>query len=144
MADVVTTQILENGPRRIVTKFTNFSDGTGESGVTKVDATSAGPYGVVIAGQTYYPGTHLKVVGIIYDLKVMSLRIQWVATSNVDMLVLGGFGQWRFTDMRAGFQGLINPLTTGATGSISFTTEAAAANASYSVILEMIKGIPQS
>lgn len=144
MTDTVTSQILENGPRRIVAKFTNYSDGTGESGVKKVDATSSGPYGVTIAGQVYYPGINLKVVDIWYDLRTMSLRIQWQASSAVDMLVLGGFGEWHFLDQRAGFQGLINPATTGATGSILFTTENNASGASYSVILALTKGVPSS
>ena len=99
---------------------------------------------MVIAGQTYYPGTNLKVVDIWYDLKVMSLRIQWQASSAVDMLVLGGFGEWHFLDQRAGFQGLVNPLATGATGSILFTTANNASAASYSVILAMTKGSPQN
>ena len=43
MADLVTTQILENGPSRLVMKFTNLSDGTGETGVVKVDAAGGDP-----------------------------------------------------------------------------------------------------
>ena len=66
MADVVTTQILENGQRFAIVKFTNVSDGTGETGVVKVDATSTGPYGVSVQGQTFYPGLHIKVVELKY------------------------------------------------------------------------------
>ena len=36
MADAVTTQIIQDGPRNAVIKFTNISDGTGESAVDKV------------------------------------------------------------------------------------------------------------
>ena len=156
MADTVTSQTLENGNRRLVMKFTNYSDGTGETGVTKVNAASAN--GVVIAGQTYYPGTNLKIVGITYDIHGGGLRIQWHATSNVDIVVLGGFGQRQFLDRRGGFQGLVNTLATGATGSIDFTTVEFGAPfaggsgppaysggySGYTVILEMIKGLPQS
>src|ERR1035437_7807918 len=141
MVDVVTSTILENGPRRVVVAFTNLSDGTGESGVVKIDATSSGPLGVVIQGQTVYPGVGLKIVDLWYDIKAMGLRIQWAATTPTDILVLGGFGRWPLLDTLAGFGGMTNPNATGATGSILFTTVGAAANSSYSVILEMIKGI---
>ena len=87
--DTVTSQTLFNGRRHLVMRFTNESDGTGESGVTKVDATSA-TNGVVIQGQTITPGVHLKVTKVEYDVKGMGLRMQFHATSNADMLVLGG------------------------------------------------------
>ena len=35
MADVVTTQTIQDGQRKAVMKFTNVSDGTGESAVVK-------------------------------------------------------------------------------------------------------------
>ena len=141
MADVVTTQILENGPRNVVMKFTNESDGTGETAVTKVNATSSGSLGVVYQGQTFYPGVHLKVVGIEYDIKSMGLRIQWNARPDADMMVLGGFGT---KDFRS-FGGLFVPSgLTSPTGSIDFTTVNANLGASYLVILRMRKGVPQS
>jgi len=144
MADVVTTQYLENGNSRLVMKFTNFSDGTGEAGVKKVDATS-NTNGIFQIGQNFVPGVHLVVTGIYYDVGGMRLRIQWEASSNTDMVILGGTGQpWRMRDNRAGFQGLINPKAAGATGSILFTTAGQVANSYYTVILEMLKGIPQS
>ena len=37
MADAVTSQTLSDGDRIAVVKFTNISDGTGESSVAKVD-----------------------------------------------------------------------------------------------------------
>ena len=37
MADAVTTQTIIDGERNCVMKFTNVSDGTGESAVAKVD-----------------------------------------------------------------------------------------------------------
>lgn len=143
MADAVTSQILENGPSRLVMKFTNLSDGTGETGVVKVDATSTA-IGNSVQGNLVAPGTSLKVVDLWYEVQSMGLRIQWDATADVDMLVLGQFGRWPFRDIGAGFQGLVNPKTAGATGSILFTTVGAALNSSYSVILSMIKGVPQS
>lgn len=146
MADVVTSQLLENGPRRVVYKFTNVSDGTGESAVVKVNATSTGPLGVVVQGTTFYPGVHLKIADMHYDVRAMALRIMWEATSNVDIWIASGDGAGPFNwlDSRAGFQGIVNPNTTGATGSILFTTIGAASNSSYSIVLTLIKGIPQT
>ena len=40
MADAVTSQTLADGPRNVVMKFTNVSDGTGEAAVTKVDVSA--------------------------------------------------------------------------------------------------------
>ncbi|HUY05006.1 MAG TPA: hypothetical protein VMV33_17140 [Rhodocyclaceae bacterium] len=143
MVDIVTSQVLENGASRLVMKFTNLSDGTGEMGVVKVDATDV-TYANRVQGNVMLPGTSLKITGLWYDVASMGLRLQWAATVATDILVLGGFGQWGFRDLRGGFQGLINPKAAGATGSIQFSTIGAAANSSYSVILEMIKGVPQS
>jgi hypothetical protein len=143
MADAVTTQTLFNGNRHCAFRFTNESDGTGESGVTKIDATSGGSLGVVVQGQTFYPGVHLKVVGIDYDIKSMGLRIQFHASSNADMMVLGGFGRFDYTDIG----GIQNPGTaalSGSTGSIDFTTVDANLGASYSVVIRCTKGVPQS
>ena len=43
MADAVTTQVLQDGEHLYVAKFTNISDGTGESKVTKVDVSALNP-----------------------------------------------------------------------------------------------------
>ena len=40
MADAVTSQTLSDGPRVAVMKFTNISDGSGESAVAKVDVSA--------------------------------------------------------------------------------------------------------
>ena len=142
MADAVTSQTLINGQKNLVMKFTNLSDGTGESAVKKVDATLAAN-GVIVQGQTIVPGVHLKVGRVIYNVQGMALRLLWDATTDADMLVLEGFGTQDFEDVSR----LSNPGTSalpGATGSILFTTVGATSGSSYSVTLEMIKGVPQS
>ena len=52
MPNVLSSQILENGPRFIVAKYTNVSDGTAETGVTKLDATSTGPFGIRVPARS--------------------------------------------------------------------------------------------
>lgn len=130
MADVVTSQLMINGPRNLIFKFTNESDGTGESGVVKVDGTST-----TIGNRGIAPGIHLKVARIIYDVKGMQLRIQWVASSPTDMWIASGFGTMDWTY----FGGLPNPDNTGANGQISFTTVGATSGANYSITMEMLK-----
>jgi hypothetical protein len=146
MADVVTTQILENGPRFIVVKFTNLSDGTGETDVVKIDATLTGPYGVTVQGQQFFPGVHLKLVDLKYSVFSMGLRIQWVGSpNNEDMLVLQATDHWQMLDERGGFGGLTVPAgLAGVTGSIAFTTVGAGSGSGYTIIMKLVKGVPQS
>lgn len=145
MADAVTSQWLENGPRFAVGKFTNVSDATGEAGVVKIDATATGLLGVRFQGQLVYPGIHLALTEIKFTLGTMSLRLIWQGTPNVDMLTLAGTDHWRFLNERGGFGGLTPPIgMTGATGSILFTTLGAVANSTYSVIATFTKNVPQS
>jgi len=40
MADAVATQTIQDGQKMVVQKFTNVSDGTGESAVVKVDVSA--------------------------------------------------------------------------------------------------------
>ena len=42
MADLVTSQTIQDGARVAILKFTNVSDGNGEAGVVKVNASSLG------------------------------------------------------------------------------------------------------
>lgn len=140
MADTVTTQVIENGQRNLVVHFTNVSDGTGESGVMKIDAT-AGTYAVRIQGNTIPPGVHLKVRKVVYNVYGMNLRLLWDATVDQTFLTLNGFGEMCWLDT----QGLYVPQSlAGATGSILFTTFGAALGSTYSVTLFMVKGVPQS
>ncbi len=142
MADVVTSTLMENGNRHWVYRFTNFSDGTGETAVTKVDGSSAGPLGVNIAGQVFYPGVHIKITRIRFQMVGMSLRILWDATSDVDAFILSpGADHLDFT--KEG--GLFIPVgTVGATGKIQFTTVDQQVNSSYSIVMEGTKGIQQT
>lgn len=130
MADVVTSQTIINGPRNLIIKFTNESDGTGESGVKKVDATSA-----TFANQGVVPGVHLKIARVTFTVSGGELRMQWEASSNTDIDILAYTGTQDYTF----FGGLTNPNAAGATGSILFTTVGFTSGSSYTVVLEMLK-----
>jgi hypothetical protein len=128
MADAVTSQTINNGPRNLIMKFTNESDGTGETGVKKVDAASA-TFGA--------PGIHLTIARITYVVQGGSLRVQWDASSATDIVILEYAGVMDQTF----FSGFPNPAAAGATGSILFTTVGFTSGSSYTVTLEMIKNI---
>ena len=124
MADAVTSQTLVDGERNVVMKFTNISDGTGESAVMKVDvSTLAGtPAGV-------------RIDRIDYDISGMAVNILWDATSDVTCIVLAGHGTLDWCDVG----GLQNNAGAGKTGDILFTTIGHSANDTYSIVLHMRK-----
>ena len=125
MADAVTSQILVDGERNAVMKFTNISDGTGETAVLKVDVST-------LAGAP----SSVKITHIEYDISGMQVAILWDATTDVPAIVLSQ-GQQRFDFSNAG--GLINNAGAGVTGDILFTTIGASANDTYSIVLHMKK-----
>lgn len=124
MSDAVTSQTLFDGPRTAVLKFTNISDGSGESAVLKVDASA-------LSGAP----TDLKIVRVWYAVAGMVVNVLWDATTDVTALVLQGDG---FMDFSC-FGGLDNNAGTGKTGDILFTTLGHTANDSYSIIMELKK-----
>ncbi len=133
MADAVTTRILANGARNLVMRFTNFSDGTGESAVAKVDASD-----VAYGYKGVAPGVYLKIKAVDFSIRSGGLRILWDATTDEDALVLDGQGNFKFDPL------IKCPAIAGATGILRFTTVGFVLNSGYDVTLHMIKGVPQS
>lgn len=124
MADLVTSQTLIDGPRNVVMKFTNTSDGTGESAVLKVDVST-------LSGAP----ARVTVKRVHYSVAGMVARLLWDATTDVTILDLQGDGHF---DAEC-FGGLWNNAGTGITGDIMLTTVGHTAGDSYSIILEMVK-----
>jgi hypothetical protein len=126
MADAVTSQILVDGAKNTVMKFTNVSDGTGESAVLKVDvsALQGAPTSVRI------DKIHAATFG-------MAVNIIWDADTDVTCFVVPTdcAGCFDFT----GFGGLKNNAGTGVTGDIRFTTIGHTSGDTYTIILEMSK-----
>jgi|TARA_B100000073_G_scaffold347741_1_gene363130 hypothetical protein len=131
MADAVTSQTLADGPKTAVMKFTNVSDSTGESAVTKVDvsALSASADGVTCTGVT--------IERIWWQCIGMKVQILWDASSDAFCIELGE-NQSGSHDYSV-FGGLTNNAGSGKTGDINFTTVGASANDTYTVILYMRK-----
>lgn len=125
MADAVTSQTLVDGERNVVMKFTNVSDGTGESAVLKVDVSA-------LSGSP----SSVKITEIEYDISGMQVQILWDATTDVPAFILST-GQQHLDFSKGG--GIVNNAGAGVTGDILFTTIGAAANDTYSIVLHMKK-----
>jgi hypothetical protein len=126
MADAVTTQVLVDGPKTSVLKFTNVSDGTGESAVVKVDVST-------LAGAP----TKVKITQCWYSTDGMSVDILFDATADV-LAFTAPAGMTDHMDFRC-FGGIQNNAGTGVTGDIAFTTRGHTAGDTYSIILEVSK-----
>lgn len=124
MADTVTSQTLVDGPKWVIQKFTNSSDGTGESAVLKVDVSALTP-----------TATTVSIEEVWYSVNGMVLTMLWDATTDVRILDLSGDGRLDFTS----FGGLTNNAGTGITGDVLFTTAGHSAGDSYSIVLKMRK-----
>ena len=131
MADAVASQTILDGERLFIAKYTNISDGTGETAVVKVDVSTLNPSasgnacnGVKI--NKIWMAVHGMEVRILWDADVNVLA--WQATSNGPYLMdFSSFG------------GISNNSGTGRNGDIAFSTHDATAGDTYTIILECIK-----
>lgn len=129
MADVVTSQTIFDGEREAVMKFTNVSDGTGETAVLKVDVSALSPssFSKACDGVTL-ERIHASING-------MSVSLLWDATTDVPAVILAP-GMYTFKHDKIQ---LWNNAGAGKTGDILFTTIGASAGDTYSIVLEMVK-----
>jgi hypothetical protein len=141
MAETCVVNTEMNGYRNVVLRLTYVSaDGSGITNQKVYDASSAGAYGVVRAGQTFYPGVHTTVIGLDYDVQDTKIQVQWEATANADIFPLGNAPE-DFDWTRIG--GLRVPATlTGATGSILVSTLDQVPGATFFVLLYLRKNVP--
>ena len=131
MADAVTSQTIIDGPNKAVMKFTNISDGTGESAVVKVD---------VSALQASLGGTACSEViieRIWWQCIGMKVQILFDASSNAFCIELGE-NQSGDHDYSS-FGGLTNNAGSGKTGDVLFTTVGHSSADTYTIILYMRK-----
>jgi len=131
MADAVTSQTLIDGGKQVFMKFTNVSDGTGESAVTKVD---------VSALESSVDGdacTGVVIERIWWQCIGMKVQILWDATTDAFCIELGEnqSGSHDYTI----FGGLTNNAGSGKTGDIQFTTVGHTSADTYTIILYMRK-----
>ena len=131
MADAVTSQTIIDGERNCVMKFTNVSDGTGESAVAKVDVSALASNAAGVAC------SEVRALRISHAIVGMSVQLFVNATSNVLLVELAesSNGHMDFKD----FGGLPNNAGSGKNGDVLFTTKGHSSGDTYSITLEMTK-----
>ena len=128
MADTVTTQtIADTSGVKFVTKLTNFSDGTGESLVKKIDASEV----------TFMTeDANRKIARVWYSVNTANnksaVEIIWDGDTNSTAMLLSGNG---YFDLRTAGNEVTNNATTP-TGDVLLSTKNFAVGDNYTIIVE--------
>jgi hypothetical protein len=131
MADAVGSQTLFDGERKAIMKFTNTSDGTGESNVVKVNPALLLPSN---AGGVCDRVSITKITGLTHGMEV---QLKWKASTPVVIETIPQNNAYQQDFENIG--GLTNNAGTGVDGAITFTTLDVSAGDTYTVVLEMVK-----
>jgi hypothetical protein len=131
MADAVTSQTILDGERLFIAKFTNISDGTGETAALKIDVSTLNPNSFSLACNgvkinKIYGSTHGMQVRILFDATTDQFAWQLPQNSNY-LMDFSSFG------------GIPNNAGAGKTGDVLFTTSDQTAGDMYSIVLECTK-----
>ena len=131
MADTVTTQTIIDGERNCIMKFTNVSDGTGESAVAKVDVSA------LSSNSDGKACSEVRIMRVSHAIVGMSVQLFFDATTNVLLMELAesSNGHMEFKE----FRGIPNNAGSGKTGDVLFTTKGHSSGDTYSIVLEMVK-----
>ena len=128
MADTVTTQVLsDTSGVKYVAKLTNISDGSGESLVTKVDA----------SGTTFMSEDgNRKIAKIWFSVNTTNpkacVELLWAGATNATAVLLGGQGYW---DLRTAGDEITNNATTP-TGDVLLSTRDFVVGDNYTILIE--------
>ena len=131
MADTVASQTLQDGVKQAVFKFTNVSDGTGESAVTKIDVSGLSKNA---KGQSC---TRVTIDEIWWQCNGMKVQVLFDASSNLLCIELGE-NQSGHHDYSS-FGGLVNNAGSGVTGDILFTTVGHSSADTYTITMKVRK-----
>ena len=128
MADTVTVQtIADTTGVKYVAKLTNFSDGTGESLVKKVDASE-------LSFMT--EDGNRKIAKLWYSVNTSdtksAVELIWDGETDATAAILSGNGYW---DLRTAGNEIINNATTP-TGDLLLSTKNFAVGDNYTIIVE--------
>ena len=131
MADAVTSQVIQDGERLYIAKFTNISDGTGESAVAKITVAGLNPnaFGLACNG--------IIITKIWAQTDGMGVNILWDATTDVIADTVPQ--NIMYTADYNCFGGIQNNAGAGKTGNVLFSTVGASAGDRYTIIIEGIK-----
>ena len=128
MADIVTTQVLsDTSGVKYVAKMTNISDGSGESLVKKIDASTT----------TFMTADgNRKIAKIWWSVNTTkanaSVELVWDGDTNATAILLNGQGYW---DLRAAGNEIINNATTP-TGDVLLSTRDFVVGDNYTILVE--------
>ena len=127
MADTVSTQTLTDTTGvKFAVKMTNFSDGTGETLVKKVDAS---------ATTFMTEDGNRKISKIFYSINTANpksaVELIWDGTENATAVLLSGQGFW---DLRADGNEIVNNATTP-TGDVLLSTKNFANGDNYTILV---------
>ena len=131
MADAVTSQTLLDGERLAIMKFTNISDGTGETAVTKVNVSALTPSN---SGKACTGVTVTKITSVCHGMEV---RMYWDATTDVPFFLSTVNTNYENDFSKIG--GITNNAGAGKNGNIVFSTSDQSNGDTYTVVLEMVK-----
>ena len=128
MADIVSTQVIsDTSGVKYVVKMTNISDGSGESLVKKIDASSA----------TFMTedGSR-KIAKIWWSVNTTksnaSVELVWGGETNATAMLLNGQGYW---DLRTAGNEIVNNATTP-TGDVLLSTRDFVVGDNYTILVE--------
>ena len=131
MADAVASQTLFDGERVAIMKFTDTSDGTGETNVVKVNPSALA---ASAAGGACNGVTITKITALTHGMEV---QLKWKATTPVIIETIPQNNA--YTQDYSAIGGLTNNAGTGKDGAITITTLDATSGDTYTVVLEMVK-----
>lgn len=131
MADAVTSQTILDGERLFIGKFTNISDGTGETGALKIDVST------LAASAAGNACNGIKINKIWAQTIGMSVDILWDATTDLLCETIPE-NQFYLMDYSS-FGGFPNNAGAGKTGDVLFSTVGAASGDRYTITIEGIK-----
>ena len=130
MANVVTTQIIEDGERNAIVKVTGTLDTADLAGQVIVDCSQ------LTQGGTAPRPNQVRVDHIDYSISdPLELQLFWDATVPQPLLPLAGRGRMSFWN----FGGLQNNAGAGKTGNITLTTTGGTGTQIFSLVLELVK-----
>ncbi len=124
MADTVDTIVLPTGNKRIyAARWTNISDGTGESAVVKVDVST-------LVGPNDVAPRSADLLEIAWNIQGFTyIKLLWDATTDDEIKLLTGSGYMDYTRLGA----LRDPRSAGFVGDVLLTTVGAASGSTYDI-----------
>lgn len=128
MADAVDSKVIQDGKRYYVIHLQNYSDGTGESAVTKVDISTL----TAASGLTC---TYTSIDSIVGNVWGGSVRLYWDHTTDDEIATIQGTVNldWSWEG------GNVDPKTTGGTGDVLLTTASFASGSGYDLTIRLRK-----